>query len=85
MVIMISSIFLLFMEQISLFRMILETPLHMTTKQQSVEAAKELIRNGADYTIQNMKGEDGLYGFIDEKRKILLEHIPWEIKEPSED
>jgi ankyrin repeat protein len=58
--------------------------LDMASRFKNVEIAQELIRNGADYTIQNKKGKDGLYKFSAKKRKMILECIPLEIKEPGD-
>lgn len=50
-----------------------------------LKTAKELLAWGADYTIQDNQGYDGLYGWSEEDKKQLLEETTLEMKEPSED
>jgi hypothetical protein len=50
------------------------------------EIAEILLCNGADYTIKNTNGEDGLHYFSKEDRDELLEKCyTYDIKEPGSD
>jgi ankyrin repeat protein len=61
-----------------------KTPLHLVSWNRNIEIIKELLFFGADYTIQNWKGEDGLYGLSEEQRTLVLEECcSVEVKEPS--
>lgn len=60
------------------------TPLYFASKYgYDKDVVRELLKCGADYTITNKKGRDGLYGKSDEDREEFFTYIPQELKEPE--
>jgi ankyrin repeat protein len=62
------------------------TPLHYASNYGRIDIVKEFLFFGVDYTIQNLKGEDGLHDLTEEQHILVLEECcSMEVKEPSVD